>query len=882
MKGSEIREQFLKFFESKGHQRVTSSSLVPHDDPTLLFTNAGMVQFKEVFIGLDKRPYKRATTAQKCVRAGGKHNDLDTVGRTPRHHTFFEMLGNFSFGDYFKKEAISYAWEFLTEVLQLPKEKLWATIYLDDDEAYELWKELTKIPEERIIRLGEKDNFWAMGDTGPCGPCSEIIYDRGEKYSCDHPECGIGVCDCDRWLEIWNLVFMQFDRDEDGNLNPLPRPSIDTGMGLERIASILQGVESNFQTDLIKPLMDKVVELTGKKYYEDERGFAFRVIADHTRSCSFLIADGVLPGNEGRGYVLRRILRRAVRFGKTLGLEKPFLYKLVDTLADYMGDVYQELKEKQEAIKKIIKIEEEKFHETLHEGLKVVNDIIAKVKEEGRQEVSGQEAFMLYDTYGFPLDLTQDIAEENDLQVDVDGFENAMEQQRKRARAAQENSKDWNFTATFAGLLGEVGPSEFVGYGNYSARGKVLALVAGDESIQKANQGQQVFMVVDKTPCYPEGGGQIGDNGIAVGENGKFKIEDAKKLPDGKIIHIGVVEEGSISVGNEVEITIDIQRRINTARNHSATHLLHQALRDTLGDHVNQAGSLVAPDRLRFDFTHFDALSSEEIKEIESKVNDAIFKALPVEAFETTLEEAKKMGAAALFGEKYGKIVRVIKIGDYSLELCGGTHVNNSSEIGIFKILTEGGIGSGLRRVEVITGPKALEYTNSLEETMHKISNKLKTSPAELETRIDTLLSEVKEKEKEIDKLEAQLARYQSNELLKNVKDINGVKLLTADVNVADMEALRNMGDMLKNKLGSGVIVLGTANNDKANFLVMATDDVVKKGVHAGDLVKEVAKVAQGGGGGRSNMAQAGGKDASKIKEALNKAAETLKAQLGN
>ncbi len=880
MKGNEIRRRFLEYFESKGHTIVSSSSLVPHDDPTLLFTNAGMVQFKEVFLGIEKRAYNRATTSQKCVRAGGKHNDLDMVGKTPRHHTFFEMLGNFSFGDYFKKEAITYAWEFLTENLELPKEKLWATIYKDDDEAYELWKEVTDIPEDRIVRLGEKDNFWAMGDTGPCGPCSEILYDRGEEYACDNPQCGIGVCDCDRWLEIWNLVFMQYERDSKGNISNLPKPSIDTGMGLERIASLLQGVESNYQTDLITPLIDKIQEITKKDYSDKNNVFPIQVIADHVRSCSFLIADGVLPSNEGRGYVLRRILRRAVRFGKILEMDKPFLYKLVDTLADYMGDIYTELIEKKDTIKKIIMIEEEKFHETLHEGLKVVNSMIEKVKEEKRTEISGEEAFMLYDTYGFPLDLTQDIAEENNLEVDAMGFEESMKKQRERARAARNIDKEFNFNIFAGGNFDQIGASKFLGYTENNVNGKIQALVVDEKSVEKADKGKQVFIIFDKTPFYPEGGGQLADKGFAVAEDGKVLINDTKKLTDGKIVHIGTVQEGTITVGNECILTIEVMERMNSARNHTATHLLHQALREVLGEHVEQAGSLVTPDRLRFDFTHFESLTSEELEIIEKKVNYAVLRSLPIKAIETTLEEAKEMGAMALFGEKYGEVVRVVKMGDYSIELCGGTHLNNTSQVCVFKLLSESGIGSGLRRIEAVTGSKALEFLNSLQNMVENIAGKIKTPVSEIETSIESVLSDYKMKNKKIEELENKLAKYESNELLDNTIDIDGVNILTAKVNVSDMDALRNMGDMLKDKLGSGIVVLGAENNGKANFIAMATKDVLNKGVHAGKLIGEVAKAAKGGGGGRPNMAQAGGKDPSKISDALNKTAEIIKKQM--
>jgi alanyl-tRNA synthetase len=880
LNGNELRKSFLDYFARNGHKVVPSSSLVPHNDPTLLFTNAGMVQFKDVFTGIEKREYSRATTAQKCVRAGGKHNDLETVGKTARHHTFFEMMGNFSFGDYFKREAIKYCWEFLTEVIKLPKEKLWVTIYLDDDEANELWLEETDVQSDRIIRLGEKDNFWAMGDTGPCGPCSEVIYDRGQAYACNGEECAIGVCDCDRWLEVWNLVFMQFERDEAGNLSPLPKPSIDTGMGLERVASILQNVDSNYDTDLIKPLILWIEKHTGKKYTSDDKGFPFRVIADHARSCTFLIADGVLPGNEGRGYVLRRILRRAVRFGKVLGIDKPFLYKMVKEVTKIMGHAYQELIEKQDHIEKIIESEEKKFHETINEGIKMASDIVEKAKKEGKKILSGHEAFVLYDTFGFPLDLTKDLAEENGLTVDIDGFEQKMEEQRQRARAARDESKDYEFTATFISAIGDINKTKFVGYGKTTEESKLLAILSGEKLIENAYEGENVSLVLKETPFYPEGGGQIGDQGTVISDKGKVQIIDTKKLPDGKIIHLGKVIEGSISTGSKVKVEVDKYRRLNAARNHTATHLLHQALRDVLGQHVNQSGSLVTPQRLRFDFNHFNALTKEEIKDIEDIVNRNILFSKDVTYYETTMEEAKKQGATALFGEKYGETVRVVKIGDYSIELCGGTHVNKTSEIGIFKIVSEGGIGSGLRRIEAITGPEALGYFNLVEETAKELGNILRINIENLPMKVKQLVEENKEKTKEIEKLSTQLANYQSQDLLDNVEVVKGIKVLTAKVEAKNMDTMRNMGDKFRNKLQSGVVVLGAQIGDKVNFLVMATKDVIDRGVHSGNLIREVAKVAGGGGGGRPDMAQAGGKDPSKIDEALKIAVKVLEKQI--
>lgn len=880
MQGNELRKKFLTYFASKGHTIVPSASLVPHDDPSLLFTNAGMVQFKDVFLGLETRAYRRAATAQKCVRAGGKHNDLDTVGRTARHHTFFEMMGNFSFGDYFKKEAIAYAWEFLTAIISLPKDKLWITIYVDDDEAFKLWQDVAGVPSDRIVRLGEKDNFWSMGDTGPCGPCSEIIIDRGEKHRCTAPACGIGKCDCDRWLEIWNLVFMQYDRDSSGKLTPLPRPSIDTGMGLERVSSVLQGVASNYDTDLIKPLINKVEEITGKPYYADERGFPFRVIADHARSCTFLIADGVLPSNDGRGYVLRRILRRAVRFGKVLGIDSPFLFAMVAVVVQIMGDAYPEIIAKQEQIKKVIRIEEERFRETLSEGMKVVNEIITRIRAEGGNIIPGREAFILYDTYGFPLDLTEDIAEEHNLLVDKEAFAAAMEEQRKRARDAREDSKTRDLTLTLGNLLNNVKPTQFVGYEHLELEARVEALIVANERVANVSQAQEAYLIVNATPFYPESGGQVGDTGYWQAANGRGRIQDTRKLPDGKIYHLLAVTSGLLAEGDKVLLRVEGMRRRAIARNHSATHLLHKALQEILGAHAQQAGSLVAPERLRFDFTHFAALNELELKKIEQRVNENVLAGLPVETMETSFDKAREMGATALFGEKYGDHVRVVKMGAYSMELCGGTHVNTTSVIGVFKILSEGGIGAGLRRIEAVTGTTALEHIDSEKNSLVKAAEILKTTPQQLVAKVEALVHELKEKERHIEKLSAELAAYEIDNLMKDVQDVKGVPVLTSAVQVADMEALRARADLLKAKMGSGVIVLASPAQGKVNFVAMVTKDLLATGLHAGNIIKEVAKIAGGSGGGRPDMAQAGGKDVAKLPEALRYTVNVVRQQL--
>ncbi|MBE3581162.1 MAG: alanine--tRNA ligase [Thermoanaerobacteraceae bacterium] len=869
MTGNEVRKNFLSFFASKGHTVVPSSPLVPHNDPTLLFTNAGMVQFKDVFLGLDRRPYKRATTAQKCVRAGGKHNDLDTVGRTARHHTFFEMLGNFSFGDYFKKEAIEFAWEFLTRVLELPQERLWATVYQDDEEAFKLWQEIAGLPPERIIRMGEKDNFWSMGDTGPCGPCSEIIYDRGPEHSCGAEVCALGVCDCDRWLEIWNLVFMQYDRDAAGNLTPLPRPSIDTGMGLERIASVLQGVESNFDTDLIRPLITAVEKLSGRRYSRGEEGFPFRVIADHARSCAFIIADGVLPGNEGRSYVLRRILRRASRFGMVLGLEEPFLYRLVPVVAAIMSEAYPELAAREGDLMRIIRQEEERFHATLHEGLRVLGGILAGAEKEGRREVTGQEAFVLYDTYGFPLDLTEEIAGERGFSVDREGFARAMEAQRERARAAREEDKGYELEITLGSILGDVKPTVFTGYTSWEEEGVTLALLGEGERVQALEAGEKGWAVFDRTPCYPEGGGQVGDRGEVSWSGGRAAVLDTRRLPAGKILHELEIKSGTLRPGARVRIAVDVERRRATARNHTATHLLHRALKEVLGEHANQAGSLVAPDRLRFDFTHFAPLTEEELKAVEARVNEKILANLAVDTLETSLQEAKAMGAIALFGEKYGERVRVVKIGEYSLELCGGTHVRNTAELGIFRLTGESGIGSGLRRLEAVTGSAALEFLAAERAELERAAALLKVPVNNVSRRVEALLTQVKGLERELASLRSRLASYEVDRLLAEVKEVNGVRVLPARVQVTEAEALRELADLVRAKMGSGVVILGSAGNGRVNFVAMASKDVVARGVHAGNLLREVARVAAGGGGGRPDMAQAGGKDPSKLEEAL-------------
>lgn len=882
MTGNELRKMFLEYFESKGHTIVDSYSLVPHDDPTLLFTNAGMVQFKDVFLGLDSRPYKRAVTSQKCVRAGGKHNDLDTVGRTARHHTFFEMLGNFSFGDYFKSDAIDYAWEFLTEVLKLPKESLWVSVYKDDDEAKELWLKNTGISEGRIVKLGDEDNFWQMGDTGPCGPCSEILIDRGPEYSCNAKTCGIGYCDCDRWLELWNLVFMQYNRDKEGNLTPLPHPSIDTGMGLERICSVMQNVDSNYDTDLLRPIIKAVEDRAGKEYSQGQEGFPFRVISDHLRACTFLINDGVTPSNEGRGYVLRRILRRAIRFGKSLGINEPFMYELVPAVVAIMGEAFPEIASNQQAIQISIQQEEKKFHETLHEGMKLVNVIIENAKAAGTSEIAGKDAFTMYDTYGFPFDLMEDIAEEHGLKVDKDGFEAAMEEQRQRARAARHDGDVFGNLQVFTGLLSEFGPTNFIGYDTLQGESEVLAIIRENKLVEAIMPEDESFIYLPVTPFYAESGGQVGDAGILETETGVFEVSDTKKLPDGKFLHFGKVTQGTISVNQVVAARVDSQRRKDTARNHTVTHLMHKALQEVLGEHAKQKGSMVSPDRLRFDFSHSGAMNPEELTQVEEKVLEQILSSLPVDTEVTDYEKAVDMGATALFGEKYDDEVRILKIGDYSMELCGGTHLRNTAEACAFEIISEGGIGSGLRRIEAVTGRKALERMRSREQMLEDVAGTLKTSPEKALDRLEQVLQENKAKERELESLRTKVAAIESQDIVSQAIEIEDLKVLAVRVEAGDGDVLRQTGDILKDKLGSGVLVLGADIDGKAAFVAMATKDAVAKGVHAGKLVGQVAKKAEGGGGGRPDMAQAGGKNPAKIEEGLAIVEQVVRQQLGD
>lgn len=868
MTGNELREKYLQFFASKDHLVLPSYSLIPENDPTLLMVGAGMAPFKPFFTGKMKPPHPRITTSQKCVRTG----DIENVGKTARHHTFFEMLGNFSFGDYFKREAIAWAWEFITKHLEIPEEQLWVTIYPDDEEAFDIWTKEVGVNPERVVKL--EDNFWEIGP-GPCGPCSEIYVDLGPERGCSD-NCVLG-CDCDRYLEIWNLVFTQFDRDEAGNYNPLAKKNIDTGAGLERIASVLQNKKSNFETDLIFPIIEYASKVSGVKYETSTKNdISLKVIADHARSMTIMILDGILPSNEGRGYVLRRIIRRAIRHGRLLGIETSFLAGAVDAVITIFGNVYPELVEKQEYIRKVISLEEERFHTTLAQGIELLSKLIADLKVTGKDVLDGKSAFKLYDTFGFPWELTAEILEENKFSLDKDAFDAAMNEQRERARAArQENQR-----VSVPDLTGINVDSLKQDYNVTTA--KVVLLWKDGKAVEQVHDGEEVGIILDTTAFYAEGGGQAGDTGMIETEVGKVEIENAKKLANGTIYHIGMVVEGLIKVGDNVKILIDAEVKQATARNHTATHLLHAALKNIVGEHVNQAGSSVNSERLRFDFSHFEPLTTEQIEKIEQQVNEAILKAITVDISEKTQNEAKEMGAMALFGEKYGDIVRVVNIKDCSVELCGGTHVNNVAEIGLFKIVSEAGVASGVRRIEAITGKLAYNKVNSVEKTLNKAASLLKSRNNEVVEKIEALLTQVKTLEQQLALANSKMAQETASELLATAIDVNGVTIVNAEVEIEDMDGLRNLADLLRDKLTVGVIVLGAKiADDKVNFVVMATKDAVAKGIHAGNIIKETAKVAGGGGGGRPDMAQAGGKNPEKITEALTMATEVITKQIG-
>ena len=872
---ADIRRSFFEYFGKNDHTVVTSSSLIPQDDPTLLFTNAGMVQFKRVFTGEEVRSYKRAVSIQKCLRAGGKHNDLENVGFTARHHTFFEMLGNFSFGDYFKKEAIGLGWEFLTRVLGLPAEKLWVSVYKNDDEAYDLWLKMIGIPQERLVRLGEKDNFWQMGDTGPCGPCSEILIDQGSGTGCGRPECAVG-CDCDRYLELWNLVFMQYDRKTSGELTPLPKPSIDTGMGLERISAVVQGVKSNYDSDLFMPLIKAISKESGVSY-DSAHSVSIRVIADHIRAAAFLISDGVMPSNEGRGYVLRRIMRRGARHARLIGIHEPFLYRNVDHVIDLMKGHYPELYMNREIISTVTHREEEGFINTLEQGMKILDDVIQQVKESGTKTIPGETLFKLYDTYGFPLDITAEIARENELVLDEAGFQEAMKTQQERARRAwvgQEKTKP-----IYQSLKSAVS-TKFAGYEQIESSGRVAAIIKDGVNVERASSGDEIEVVFDKTPFYGESGGQVGDKGVGIGPEGGIDIVDTIRPLD-IIISKAKVNNGSIAVGEEWVLKVNKGLRRGTARSHTATHMLQAALKQILGGHVKQAGSLVEPDRLRFDFIHFKPLTAEEIEEIEGLLNEKIRENVPVITDVMDIDNALKGGATALFGEKYGDEVRVVQVQDFSKELCGGTHCKATGDIGVIKIISESGIASGVRRIEALTGEASLKYLNETEERFGEICEAVKATRDDVTAKTDRLLSAIREQEKETARLKEMLAASKAKDISSEIREVAGIKVLSKKVDGMNIDELRNFGDSLRSRMGSGIVSVGAEVDGKAAILVMVTKDLSDK-FNARDIINEIAGIVDGRGGGRPDMAQAGGKRPDGLQEALNKVAEVVERMAGS
>lgn len=872
---NELRKMFLDFFESKGHLVMKSFSLVPHNDNSLLLINAGMAPLKPYFTGQEIPPRTRVATCQKCIRTG----DIENIGKTARHGTFFEMLGNFSFGDYFKREAIHWSWEFLTEVVGLEADRLYPSVYLEDDEAFDIWNKEMGIPAERIFKFGKEDNFWEHG-AGPCGPCSEIYYDRGAKYGCGKPGCTVG-CECDRYIEIWNNVFTQFENDGNGNYEELDNKNIDTGMGLERLAVVVQEVDSIFDVDTIKAIRDRICELAGVTYGADEKNdISIRVITDHIRSASFMISDGVMPSNEGRGYVLRRLIRRAARHGRLLGVKGNFLAALSSTVIEGSKDGYPELDEKKDFIFNVLTKEEEQFSKTIDQGLHILEEMEAEMKAAGSTQLSGENAFKLYDTYGFPLDLTKEILEEKGITIDEAGFKTAMEEQREKARKAREVT---NYMGADATVYDEIDPevtTEFVGYDNLSHQSKITVLTTDTEIVEALTEDEKGTVFVEETPFYATMGGQEGDKGVIELGDARFVVEDTIKLRGGKVGHVGRLTKGMLKTGDVVTLKVSAKDRADTCKNHSATHLLQKALKTVLGSHVEQKGSLVTPDRLRFDFAHFQAMTQEELAQVEAMVNEEIQAALPVVTEVMSIEDAKKTGAMALFGEKYGDSVRVVSMGDFSKELCGGTHVSNTGVITTFKIVSEAGIAAGVRRIEALTGDGVFGYYKEMEQKLAQIAALLKTTPAEAVDKIAHLQAEVKELHSENESLKAKLAQEAVGDVMNQVKEVKGTKLLAVSVADVDMNGLRDLGDQLKEKLGEGVVVLASVNGGKVNLLAMVTDSAMKAGAHAGNLVKGMAAVVGGGGGGRPNMAQAGGKNPEKVPEALEKAAELLEGQL--
>ena len=879
MTGSEIRQKFLDYFQANDHTIVKSSGLIPLNDPSLLFTNAGMNQFKDVFVGLEKRDYHRATTSQKCVRAGGKHNDLENVGRTARHHTFFEMLGNFSFGDYFKEGAINFAWDFLIKEMGLPVDKLWVTVFNDDDEAYDLWHDMIGVPAERIVRMGEKDNFWAMGDTGPCGPCSEILIDQGEEMSCGD-QCGIGLCECDRYLEIWNLVFMQYNRETDGTMNPLPKPSIDTGMGLERLAAVAQGVKSNYDTDLLRTIIRAAEKISGKTYGENEdHDVSLRVLADHSRATTFLIADGVLPANEGRGYVLRRIMRRAARHGKLLGIDQPFLYHLAETVAKQMRDAYPELAESLPFVTRVVKNEEERFGETLDRGLKMLDDELKQLRQKKETMLPGEVVFKLYDTYGFPVDLTEDIVTKEQVTLDMAGFEAQMQAQQEKSRQSWKGSGEEAVGEVYKKMFQEGIKSIFTGYDRFQDSGRILLILKDGEQVSRATAGQEIEIVFDQTPFYGESGGQAGDQGRVVGDDFSLEINTTTKPLEGFIVHHAVVKDGKVSLGDTCTLTVDRQERLATQRHHSATHLLQAKLQEVLGEHVKQSGSLVTAERLRFDFSHFAALTREELDRVEALVNQEIMANLPVSTEITSMEEAVGQGAMAIFGEKYGEEVRMVSMGNASKELCGGTHVSRTGDIGFFKIISENGIAAGVRRIEALAGMEAWRHVNHEEKILRDMAALLKgAAVAALPDKVHRLQEQMKEQQKEIGRLKEKLRSAPaagSSGTGTAVETVKGVPLLVSRVDCDDPKEMRQTMDVYKQKNPDGINVLGAEVAGKA-LLIVYVGSALQEKYQAGTIVRELAAVVGGKGGGRPELAQAGGPQAENLDQALAKVRELL------
>ena len=872
---NELRRMFLDFFESKGHLKMKSFSLVPHNDKSLLLINSGMAPLKPYFTGAEIPPRRRVTTCQKCIRTG----DIENVGKTARHGTFFEMLGNFSFGDYFKDEAIHWSWEFLTEVVGLDPQRLYPSVYLEDDEAFDIWNKEIGIPADRIFKFGKEDNFWEHG-AGPCGPCSEIYYDRGEKYGCGKPDCTVG-CDCDRYMEIWNNVFTQFDNDGHNNYTELVQKNIDTGMGLERLASVVQDVDSIFDVDTVRALRDKVCEFAHCEYHKDDvKDVSIRLITDHIRSATFMISDGIMPSNEGRGYVLRRLIRRAARHGRLLGIEGKFLAKLSETVIEGSKDGYPELEEKKEFIFKVLNQEEDKFNKTIDQGLSILAQLEEEMKAAGEKTLSGENAFKLYDTYGFPLDLTKEILEEKGFAIDEDGFKACMEEQRTKARSAREVTNYMGADATVYDEIDAAVTSEFTGYDRLTDESKVTVLTTDAEIVEALTDGQVGTIFTEKTPFYATMGGQEGDKGIITFGDAQFQVEDTIKLLGGKIGHVGRMTKGMIKTGDVVTLKVDAAGRAGTSKNHSATHLLQKALKTVLGSHVEQKGSLVTPDRLRFDFAHFQPMTAEEIVEVEKLVNEKIQEALPVTTQVMDIEEAKKSGAMALFDEKYSEKVRVVSMGDFSRELCGGTHVANTSAITAFKLVSESGIAAGVRRIEALTGDGVFKYYKEQEEELAKAAKLLKTAPQSVCEKIEHLYSEIKSLQAENDALKSKAAKDALGDVMNQVQEIKGVKLLAAKLEGVDMNGLRDLGDQLKEKLGEGVVVLASVNDGKVNLMATATDEAQKKGAHAGNLIKAIAALVGGGGGGRPGMAQAGGKNPAGVDDAIKEAAKVVESQI--